>query len=315
MIGTCDMKKPDKNMIFLILMVLAMLSWGGSWTSAKLIVNRTAPEVLIFWRFLATFLSFIPLVVILKVPLKLDKKGYVLVLAAAVLLMAYNKLFFQGLRTGLAGGGGVLVTTINPLFTFLYASLLFRQKIHFRELLGLLLGLGGGLVLLQVWSLSTDKLLMSGNLLFIAAAAVWAMLSITSQKSGGIMSTFAYSFYVYGLSALISLPLSLSHHVFDISGFGLPFWLNILFLSVIVTTFGTTAYFFAAGRLGASRASSFMFLVPTSAVFFSWTLLGEKPGLTTFIGGFMALTAVYIINKRAAAVKGAESNTQHLADA
>jgi drug/metabolite transporter (DMT)-like permease len=309
------MKKPDKNVMFLILMVLAMLSWGGSWTSGKLIANSTVPEVLIFWRFLATFLSFIPLVVILKVPLKLDKKGIALVFGAAILLVAYNKLFFQGLRTGLAGGGGVLVTTINPLFTFLFVSLLFRKKIKSRELLGLLLGVGGGLILLQVWSLSADKLMMSGNLLFLAASAVWAILSITSQKSNAMMSTFAYSFYVYGLSALIGLPLAIPYHVFDISGFGLPFWLNILYLSVIVTTFGTTAYFFAAGSLGASRASSFIFLVPTSALFFSSILLHEKPGLTTVIGGVMALAAVYIINRRAAAAKTAENTTGHSAEA
>ena len=61
--------------------------------------------------------------------------------------------------------------------------------------------------------------------------------------------------------------------------------------------FGTTAYFITTMRLGSGKASSFMFIVPFSAVISSSIFLGEVIALTTVIGGFFAIMAVYIINK------------------
>ncbi len=60
---------------FIALMVLAMTSWGGSWTSAKLIANAEPPEVLVFWRFLATVLSFVPVLLVTRASLRLDRRS------------------------------------------------------------------------------------------------------------------------------------------------------------------------------------------------------------------------------------------------
>ncbi|MGE5605870.1 MAG: hypothetical protein ACM3YE_09280 [Bacteroidota bacterium] len=46
---------------FFILMISAMVAWGGSWPSAKVIAGMAEAEVLVFWRFSMTFISFIPI--------------------------------------------------------------------------------------------------------------------------------------------------------------------------------------------------------------------------------------------------------------
>lgn len=292
------MKNSTKQTFFYILMFLAMLTWGGSWTSAKLIANTTSPEVLVFWRFLATFVSFIPVFLFLKPDMKIDRRSLIFVVLGAVFLVLYNKLFFTGLKTGLAGAGGVLVTTLNPVFTFLISAVLIRQKIKLKEWIGLVLGFTGGLIILEIWSISTDKILMGGNLLFLAASCVWALLTIVTHKVSGIPS-MVYSFYIYGLSALFDFFLTLpGNSVTEVFEFGWAFWLNIIYISVGATTFGTTAYFYASIKVGASKASSFIFLVPTSAVIFSWIILKEVPSLSTIIGGILALSAVYLINAK-----------------
>lgn len=95
---------------------------------------------------------------------------------------------------------------------------------------------------------------------------------------------------------MLDFILALPYDVLGVVHAGYPFWLNIVYLSVCATTFGTTAYFFASSKLGASRASSFMFLVPTSAVLISWLVLNEQPKLSTILGGILAMGAVYLIN-------------------
>lgn len=304
------MNKSTNNTWFAVIIIVAMLFWGGSWTSAKIITTSAASEVLVFWRFLVTFLSFIPLIFIMRIPLRINRTGLLQILAGTFFLVTYNLLFFTGLKTGLAGAGGVIVTTLNPALTFCISAILFRKSIGKKELLGLLLGFAGGMVLIQIWNIGTGKLLDGGNMFFLLAAAVWASLSIVSHQSKDNMSPFAFSFYVYGLSALVDFFIAIPHGVFDMASMSTAFWLNILFLSIGATTFATTAYFFAASQLGANKASSFTFLVPTSAVFFSWIFLGEVPTVPTIIGGIMALAAVYVINRKPKSVVNSSLHRQ-----
>ena len=79
--------------------------------------------------------------------------------------------------------------------------------------------------------------------------------------------------------------------------FDLIFWLNLIILSIGAQVFGTTVYFIATTKLGPSKASSFIFIVPITAPIFSMLFIGEKLEISTIIGGIMTMTAVYLINK------------------
>jgi drug/metabolite transporter (DMT)-like permease len=292
------MTQLNRRGILLFWMILAMTAWGGSWVSAKLIAGTASPSVLVFWRFFLSFLSMIPVMLIMKQSFRISFRGFLFACGGAVLIVAYNQLFFKGLETGLAGGGGVIVTTLNPLFTFLFASILFRDKIGLKEAGGLLLGVIGGFILLKIWKFDSGALLTGGNLLFLIAAMLWGGVTIFSHRSVKFAPSLTYSFYLYGLASLfdfiISAPPLSVFAVFD-KGFG--FWFNVIYLSTLANTFATTLYFLASSRLGSGKASSFTFLVPVSAVGLSWMILGEVPQLPTLIGGGIAVSAVYLIHK------------------
>jgi len=288
---------PSKS-VLIILILFSMIAWGGSWTSGKVIAGSAAPEVLTFWRFLVTFVSFVPIMLVAKRPLRLNRTAFVQVLIGAVFIDSYNKFFFWGLSLGLANVGGVLVTTLNPILTFLLTIILLRRRPALTDSIGIALGLSGGLILLQVWQLSMTRLLMTGNLFFILASLSWAILTVTSERSRAHVSPLVFSFYVFGIAAFLEFFLALPHHILQPLSFDGNFWLNIVFLSVFCTTFGTTVYFYASTRLGSHKASSYIFTVPVSAVLISWLLLGEVPGFSTLIGGIVAISAVYLINLR-----------------
>ncbi len=292
------MFKLKKETYFAIVIILAMLSWGGSWTSGKSISSSI--ELVVFWRFFITFISFIPIILFLKQSLHLNRVGFFQIVAGAIFLVIYNFFFLNGEKStfGLAGSGGVLVTTLNPLFTFIISLLIFKQPIKKKETYGLLLGLLGGAILLKAWNVFNPDFMNIADTLFLLAAFTWAMLSVVSQKSKENMTAFVFSFYTYGLAALISFFIAIPKDVFNISQINGVTWFNIFYLSLAATTFGTTAYFFAASKLGASKASSYTFLVPASAVFFSWLILHEQIKIYTVIGGILALAAVYMINYR-----------------
>lgn len=286
----------DKKLI--ILLIFAMVLYGGSWTSGKLLSHSAPTDIIIFWRFLLTTLSMIPIVLYFRVSLKVTFSQLILLILGGLIIFSYNIGFISGVQAGFAGAGGVLVTGLNPVFTFLLTIFLLREKASLRQVLALALGLIGGLIMLEIWHASSSQIIDGGNLFFLLASASWAFLTILSHKIQKEVHFIAYSFYIYLFCTVFSFILSLNNQTLRQTPTELSFWINILFLSVGVTTIATTIYFLCTKELGSRIASSFIFTVPVTAVLFSWWLLGEVPRLSTIVGGSLTIAAVYLINRK-----------------
>ncbi|EMY79245.1 EamA-like transporter family protein [Leptospira weilii serovar Ranarum str. ICFT] len=283
---------------FYVFLVVAMISWGFAWPSAKLIVGTQHPNVIIFWRFLATAISLFPIVLWRKESLRLPNyKTWFQVAIGGVLYTIYNQFFLLGLKNGLAGAGGVLVTTMNPIFTYVFVHSFQKKWPSAREGIGLLFGLVGGCILLGLWELDLNSLFLSGNIFFLLCAFSWAFLSINSHSTGQTISPLVYSFYVFTIGTILDFFLAFPFGVENALSSGPQFWFHILYLSVVSTTFGTTVYFFASSKLGSRVASSFIFLVPVTALLGSWIFLDEVPSFATTIGGTFAVFAVFLLNR------------------
>lgn len=282
-------------MNFTLLLLLAMVAWGVSWPIAKLTTQNTAPEILIFWRNLATSIALLPVLFFFKNHLVLSREGIIRVLWGALFMSAYNYLFFAGLRDGLAGLGGVIVTSVNPLLNYFILILFGWHRVSKNEIIGLGLGFLGGLLLLRIWEVDIELLLKGGNLFFLIASLFWAILTIISSRSKEYLHPFVYSFYVYVFSTIITLPIAYSGDFTSVLQNDIYFWLGIFYLSAVSTGFGTTVYFISSFKLGSGKASSFIFLVPGTAILSAWVMMGEKPSITTVMGGAIAMIAVKII--------------------
>ncbi len=275
-------------------MILSMFFWGASWISAKLIAGVPA-SVAAFWRFTFMLASFLPILLLAKETWKFDKKGMLWIVLSAVALTVYNLMFFWGLHAGYAGKHGVLTTTMNPLFTFFWAALFRMRHGGWLAWLGLGVGFTGGLVQLLGDQFSLVSLTDPTGLIFVASAAVYALLTVFSQKAQKTYSLFQYSFYLYLFSSLFILPIAWGDGALDIFRWNASFWINILFIALLVGTFATTMYFFATKKIGAAKASSFTFMIPVTAVILSLFFLGEVPQITSIIGGALSLIAVVMI--------------------
>jgi drug/metabolite transporter (DMT)-like permease len=286
----------NKAALFNLSVVVSMIIWGGSWVSGKAIAGDLPPETLTFWRFVINLISFIPILIVMRQPMKLNRSAAIYILLGSICMGLYLYLFFKGLTYGSAGVGGVLVPTMIPLVTFILSVFLLGQKVAMKDYVGLTLGVVGGIILLEIWSLDWNRLFMSGNLYFLLCAVLWALLTICSQKAGDSVSPLVFSFFVYAFCSVLFFFLALPHGVLGVFKQGSVFWLNMFYLAIISSTLATTVYFFASSRLSSYRASSFVFLVPFSAVILSWVFLGEVPRVSTITGGLTALAAVYLIN-------------------
>jgi len=274
--------------------------WGLSWPSGKVAASYGNPVSIALIRYTIVFVSFLPIFFFMKAPLLIHKKGIPALVAAGLLLSLYTYLFFYGLKNGLAGAGGVLVTTMNPIMAYGIGLVLNRKKPSRNEAIGLVLGLLAGATLLKIWG-NLDELSASGNLYFLLAAFIWAVMSRITSKASNYGSSLSFSLWMYLATVLIMLPIvdysSLKETLLMADSY---FWWNIAFSAILATSLATTYYFYATTTLGPEKASSFIFLVPVSAAVSSWLFLNEALELHTIVGGVLGIAAVYMINRKKA---------------
>tara|TARA_B100001769_G_C21777112_1_gene424329 strand:- start:12 stop:617 length:606 start_codon:yes stop_codon:yes gene_type:complete len=199
---------------------------------------------------------------------------------------------------GLAGVGGVLVTTLNPILTSTVVFCFVDKSVRFKDLIGLAIGFIGGSIIIRFWEMDLNLMIQSGSLFYILASFSWVSVTITSQKSKNHLHFLSYSFWSFVVAAGFSFLFCNWSDIAITINYDKYFWINILSLSIVVMSFANTMYFFASSKIGAVKASSFIFIVPLTAIIFSKILLDEPVRLTTLIGGFLSIIAIYLINKK-----------------
>jgi len=280
-------------------MVFAMITWGYSWVGAKILGPYGHVSTKIFLRFFFASIALIPILLKYHIPFRIDKKGFMFILWNSISLCSYNYFYFKSTHMGLAGVGGVLVTTLNPILTSLFVfSFLDRSSAKLKEFVGLIMGLTGGGIIMRLWDMDIALMISSGNIFYILASCSWVSVTIASQKSKTHIHFLTYSFWSFLSASLFSLSFCEIESISQTINYDSIYWLNIFLLSIVVMSFANTMYFFASSKIGAVKASSYIFVVPLTAIIFSKIILNEQILYTTVLGGVLSVVAVYLINRK-----------------
>ena len=285
----------NKN-IFYPLLILSMIFWGIAWVNTKILTNYVNQYELVFLRMGICFISMFPIIYFSNLSFKINLKSFYLILIASVFLVLYSIVFFLGVQYGTPGFGGALVTTLIPINTFILIALINRKTISLKHSFALILGGFGVLTMLNVWNFNPNEIFSKDNIYFLMASILWPLLTIVSAKDTKT-NGLVFTFYVYVISTFVVYLFFVDNSVFEkVAGFDFKFWINMFMITILSTTFATSIYFIAIAKIGTKEATTFIFLVPASAMVSSAIYLGEKISFNTIIGTFCTIIAIYILN-------------------
>jgi len=276
------------------LMFLAMISWAIAWTNAKIVGEYLSFYNLTFFRFLLGFISLLPFLLYNKKklpPLRLYK--YIII--PSILFFIYNIAFFKGTYFGEAGRGAILVTTLNPLFTLIIISLIIK-KILLKEVLGIITGLFGGLIIMNIFKYGFDIIFDIKNIYFLICAITWGVMTVFIDLAQKKINPYVFISLCYFFTMVISFFFT-DFELIDLSGLDFRFYFNFFLVSIAAMSFGTSVYMYSTSIIGPVKASVFIFSVPFLAMGTSYFFLNEIFSLNTIIGGLISLIAIYIVNK------------------
>lgn len=277
-------------------LILAMLLWGGGWSALKVITQNQPMEVIVFWRFFIMSLSFLPILYFIKQPIKLGKSSLKFILGSSVLNIGFMVSSYYGVKYGLAGSAGVIITTLSPVMTFLLVALVFRKRLRNIQYFGLFIGVIGGGVMLELHHL--ERFIEGANLFFLLCAVLWAGVTMLSQYSQVHIHPVHYSFFISLVATIATFFYGMQSNLLGVFEEDTTFWFALIYLTVLGQSVATTIFYIASGKLGSEKTSSFMFLVPVFALFIAYLFLDEPLQTHILIGGAISMAAVYFINKK-----------------
>lgn len=289
------------TMKYYILLVLAMIFWGGSWVSAKIVVSFAPPMTVGFFRFLIASLLFVPLLVTSKGKAlqTYTRQGMGLLLILGITgIFGYGTLFLIGMQFTTAAQGSI-IAGINPTTVSLLAFLFLKERLTPKwRYIGFLLSFLGIVFVVGIQALIEFRIeYMIGNLILLCAMITWGLYSIlgkTVMKKYSSLETTAIGIF---FGTILFFVGAIAEQFWTLPIMREPaFWVNIIYMGIFVTVFGFLFYFLGIKNLGASNSAVFISLVPVFGTLFSILILHESLFWTFILGLALVVVGIIIIN-------------------
>ncbi len=282
-----------------ILLTLATLFWSGNFVLSRGMHADIPPVGLAFWRWTVALLILSPIGLRLVWKQRgLIREHYRFMLAQGLLgVTGFNTLIYLAMQTTTAINA-VLVNSCIPIIIVVISWLMFREKLRLRQIIGVIISLGGVLLILAKGEVTSLMQLQfnQGDLLVLAAAFIWAWYSVNLKKFPQGLDPIAYLTGIIMVGLVFILPI----YLVEIQSGNVVQFTQATVLSVLYVAFFASVLSFifwnrAVREVGANRAGPFIHLMPVfssilAIVFLGETLLGYhiKGIALVFIGILLA---------------------------
>lgn len=295
------MLKTKGNTIYHLLAILAVIIWGTTFVSTKILIgNGLQPTEIFVYRFV---IAYICIWFISPRQLWSDSvKDEILLFLAGV---TGGSLYFITENTALQYTQAVnvaMIIAITPLLTTLLAMAIFpSERTHSpgRIILGSIIALVGVIVVIYNGNVKLN-FNPKGDILTLCAAGSWAIYSFLLKILGGKYSAVFMTRKVFGYG-LLSLCFWLPFHPekFDLTLLLTPaVAANILFLGAVASMLCFTMWTAVVRNLGAVKATNYINFNPIVTFISAYLLLGEVVSFVSLIGALGIIFGVYMIERK-----------------
>ncbi len=280
----------------------AAMVWGGSVVAQKVALGPFSPVEASVFRGLGALAILIPLWLWKEGENNFSKKDWGRFFLLGLGVLGNHLLVLFGLQFIGAGAAGVIIGA-SPVITAFLSSLILKD-VPLRVIwLGCVVSFIGVVVITGQSELAgSGSHPVIGGVLVILALVSWALYTIGCRQTMGRFSPLTVTWTTLMMSLLFEIPLLVINHKMLAAGIDavpLSGWIALLYVMVFATALGQQAWLYGVDGVGPSRAGIFGNVVPVSALFFSYVILGEPVGVREIAGVGLILLGVWLVNQYA----------------
>jgi drug/metabolite transporter (DMT)-like permease len=261
-----------------VLLILSAASFGLTWVAGPWATDEIPPLAIACARFAIAAVLLFAFCGIRAIPIRLRRADIPLVLGVTLTsVVVYNILFLYGVRLAAASHGAVIVPGFIPVITLVLARIVFGERVALVRAIGGAISLAGlALVVGPAFAGGADEL--TGDLMFAAGAAVWAIYAILGRTATRRFHAAAITFLSAALGAVAFAILTLLVEPAGFSAFAgasLRALAGVVYLGTFGTVLSFVFFYLGVERIGSARASAYAVLIPLFGVAATVTVLRE----------------------------------------
>jgi drug/metabolite transporter (DMT)-like permease len=280
--------------VYISLLFQSLIS-SGTHIVAKLVVKDIEPLTLTMVRSGLAAVGLLAAVLIRRNRPSIAREDYgPMALLSFLAIPANQFLFLTAVKHTTATNASLMYAT-TPAVVLVLSSLMGKEKLSVMKSAGVGVAFFG--VLLVVFEhgidLSSDYTL--GNLLLVAAVLSWALYTVQGRPMILKYGAFTTSAVTMIAGTIMYVPIGALHAAeFDYTRLTPAHWLGLAYLSVGTSIFAYFLWYYALGRIEASKVAIFSNLQPIMTTLLAFFLLGQPISATFIAGGCIALAGIVL---------------------
>lgn len=279
-------------------LVFLSVLWGATFFFTSVALRELPPLTLVFLRLSIATLILLPVLWLNKVRLPSGISGWQ---PFAVMALLNNVIPFSLIvmaQTHIPSGMASVLNATTPVFTVLVAAAFGDERLIFRRVAGVVMGLAG-VVVLRGFAFEIDPDQTAGILLCLGAtmsfgfSALWA-----TRKLKGKPPLESAAFQLVSASVMMACLATVIDQPWHLAMPGVTTWSAIVGLATLSTALAYIVFFDIIVRSGASTVMLVTLLVPVSAILLGYFVLGERIASREIVGALIIGSALLVMDGR-----------------
>lgn len=277
------------------MMLFATIFWAGAFIAGKFSIGEFPVFSLVFFRFLIATIIIFMILIKTEENWKINKQDLKTFLVLGVVgMVGYHVFFFLSLKYTSATNSSLIGAT-NPIVTTMLACIFLKDKITYKNILGILISLFGVILITTNGNISAlfNMKFNIGDILMMVAVLCWATYGVLSKKVLEVYSPIKITSYAFLTCVIVLIPLVILEKPWVyIPNTTFNGWMSVIYMAIFPSVGGYLIQQMSIKKIGPTKTSLFINLVPVFSMILAFCILGESISIIKIIAGILIICGI-----------------------